>query len=59
MDDDLRSTLEARRLFAVALIETRLRYGRETGQGELTQKAFAKMLGISGDRPEERYRLYE
>lgn len=42
-----------------SLREARIRYGRESGQGEITQKAFAQMLGISGERPEERYRLYE
>ena len=59
MDDEVQTTAEARQLFAAALREARLRYGRETGQGDLTQKAFAQMLGISGDRPEERYGLYE
>jgi hypothetical protein len=43
----------------MALREVRLRFGNETGQGRLTQKKFAQMLGISGERPEERYRLYE
>jgi hypothetical protein len=57
--NDHQTTLEARRLFASALCEARRRYGKETGQGEITQKQFAKMLGISGERPEERYRLYE
>lgn len=59
MDDDAHTTLEARRHFANALRVARLQYGRETGQGELSQKEFARMLGINGDRPEERYRLYE
>lgn len=59
VDDDTRTTLEARELFAAALRLARQRYGRETGQGEITQKSFAGMLGISGERPEERYRLYE
>jgi transcriptional regulator with XRE-family HTH domain len=59
VDDDPHTTAEARRLFAAALREARLRYGKETGQGKITQKQFAKMLGISGERPEERYRLYE
>ncbi len=59
MDVEARTALEATRLFAAALREVRRRYGAETGQGALTQKAFAKMLGISGERPEERYRLYE
>lgn len=59
VDDNPQTGIEARRLFAVALRLARLRYGRETGQGEITQKVFAGMLGISGERPEERYRLYE
>ena len=59
VDDDINSAHEARRLFAMALREARMRYGRESGQGEITQKVFAQMLGISGERPEERYRLYE
>jgi hypothetical protein len=59
VDDDPHTTQEALRLFAAALRDARARYGTETGQGSLTQKQFAKMLGISGDRPEERYRLYE
>jgi transcriptional regulator with XRE-family HTH domain len=53
------SAYETRQAFAVALRIARLGYGRETNQGELTQKEFAQMLGISGERPEERYRLYE
>lgn len=28
-------------------------------RGKTTQKAFARSLGISGERPEERYRWYE
>lgn len=59
MDDDGRTAQEAQRFFAAALRAARLKYGKETGQGEITQKEFAQMLGISGDRPEERYRLYE
>jgi hypothetical protein len=59
VDDDTGLTAEARRLFATALREARLRYGRETDQGELTQRVFAEMLGIRGERPEERYGLYE
>jgi transcriptional regulator with XRE-family HTH domain len=59
VEDDSHEAAEAQRLFAAALREARLRYGQETGQGSLTQKEFARMLGISGDRPEERYRLYE
>jgi transcriptional regulator with XRE-family HTH domain len=59
VEDDSHAAAEAQRLFAAALREARLRYGHETGQGSLTQKEFARMLGISGDRPEERYRLYE
>jgi DNA-binding transcriptional regulator YdaS (Cro superfamily) len=50
---------EARRLFASKLREARLQYGAATGQGELTQRQFALMLEIGGERPEERYRLYE
>lgn len=59
VDDDTHAAGEAARRFAAALREARSRYGRESGQGDLTQKQFATMLGISGDRPEERYRLYE
>ena len=59
MTDEPRSALETRHLFAATLREARLRYGRETGQGDITQKQFATMLGIPGERPEERYRLYE
>lgn len=50
---------EAQRQFADALRKARLQYGSATGQGELTQHDFARMLGIDGERPEERYRLYE
>lgn len=50
---------EAQRLFAAALRQARLQYGRATGQGEITQRQFAMMLDIDGERPEERYRLYE
>jgi len=59
VDDEPRTGDETRRQFAAALRQARLKYGSETGQGEITQKDFAKMLGISGERPEERYRLYE
>jgi transcriptional regulator with XRE-family HTH domain len=59
MDDDPHTTLEARRFFAETLRMAREQYGWETGQGDITQRQFAQMLGISGDRPEERYRLYE
>jgi hypothetical protein len=59
VDDDSHAAAESQRLFAAGLREARLRYGQESGQGTLTQKEFAKMLGISGERPEERYRLYE
>jgi hypothetical protein len=59
VDEEPHAAAEALRLFAAALREARTRYGRESGQGNITQKEFARMLGISGDRPEERYRLYE
>jgi hypothetical protein len=59
VDDDPQTAEETLRLFAAALREARLRYGKESGQGKITQKEFARMLGISGERPEERYRLYE
>jgi hypothetical protein len=59
VDDESHTTHEARRRFAAALREVRRRYGLETGQGDLTMKRFARMLGINGERPEERYRLYE
>jgi DNA-binding transcriptional regulator YdaS (Cro superfamily) len=49
----------AQRLFASGLREARLQYGNASGQGEITQREFARMLGIHGERPEERYRLYE
>jgi DNA-binding transcriptional regulator YdaS (Cro superfamily) len=49
----------AQRLFAAGLREARFQYGNASGQGEITQREFARMLGIDGDRPEERYRLYE
>jgi hypothetical protein len=59
VEEDTQKTLAARQHFAAALREVRRRYGLETGQGKISQKRFAEMLGISGDRPEERYGLYE
>jgi hypothetical protein len=60
MDEDEHQTAsEARANFARALGEVRRRYGAESGQGELSQEAFARLLGISGDRPGERYGHYE
>lgn len=50
---------EAQRQFAASLRQARLQYGKATNQGEITQREFAMMLGIDGERPEERYRLYE
>jgi transcriptional regulator with XRE-family HTH domain len=50
---------EASSLFGRALRQARLKYGLDSGQGSLSQHDFAVMLGIGGDRPEERYGLYE
>jgi DNA-binding transcriptional regulator YiaG len=59
VDEDTHTAGDALRLFSAALRQARAKYGFESGQGNISQKQFAKMLGISGDRPEERYRLYE
>lgn len=57
--DEKLTAIQARERFAAALQQARVRYGHESGQGEISRRAFALALGITGERPEERYRLYE
>lgn len=57
--DEGKSAIAARERFAEALRAVRLQWGAQIGEPDISQHAFAVHLGISGDRPEERYRLYE
>lgn len=57
--DERKTAIAAREKFAEALRAVRLQWGAQIGVPGMTQHAFAVHLGISGDRPEERYRLYE
>lgn len=59
MDEEHRIASEARKPFADGLRIVRHHYGIDSGQGTISQEDFAKMLGIGGDRPGERYGHYE
>lgn len=59
MEDEATVSSLARQAFAERLKDVRARYGVSIGQPTLGQKEFAQSLGIGGDRPQERYGLYE
>jgi transcriptional regulator with XRE-family HTH domain len=59
MKDEPKSAAAVAERFAVRLEVARQQHGQKTGRPKLTQREFARDLEIGGDRPEERYRLYE